>query len=202
VPGGRRPTSRRRWAKSAATTACSPARPSRCSTAWRTSRTQAPSWPRRPRPGASPTTTATMSTTSCGRATFAGSRPRCSTPSTTGSTGASELPHDSGEHVAASHLRAVADYWNDRVEAWCSMPSGQYVRLASDPDHRPTEGAIAPEFLELVRYGLRRPKDDRVLRSLQGVDTSLKVSLPAGPSWRRVGGGASAEQVHGAPCDA
>jgi GH15 family glucan-1,4-alpha-glucosidase len=38
---------------------------------------------------------------------------------------------------------------------------------------RPTVGAIAPEFLELVRYGLRRPKDERILRSLQGVDASL-----------------------------
>ncbi len=67
----------------------------------------------------------------------------------------------------------MADYWNDRVETWCSTAAGQYVRLAGDPDHRPTEGAIAPEFLELVRYGLRRPKDERVLRSLQGVDTTV-----------------------------
>src|SRR5207247_4468142 len=85
------------------------------------------------------------------------------------------------------------------VEKWCSMPSGQYVRLASDPDHRPAEGAIAPEFLELVRYGLRRPKDDKVLRSLQGVDTSLKVSLPAGPSWRRFVGDEYGEHEDGSP---
>ncbi len=114
---------------------------------------------------------------------------------------ASEFAHDAGEHVAASHFRAVADYWNDRVEAWCSLPSGQYVRLGSDPDKRPTEGAIAPEFLELVRYGLRRPKDDRMLRSLQGVDTSLKVSLPAGPSWRRYAGDEYGEHDDGSPWD-
>jgi len=75
------------------------------------------------------------------------------------------------------------------------------VRLGSDPDVRPEEGAIAPEFLELVRYGLRRPKDDRVLRSLQGVDTSLKVSLPAGPSWRRFVGDQYGEHEDGAPWD-
>jgi len=75
---------------------------------------------------------------------------------------AAEFAHEAGEHVAAGHLRAVADYWNDRIETWCSTPAGQYVRLAADPDHRPTEGAIAPEFLELVRYGLRRPKDERI----------------------------------------
>src|SRR5215831_1481431 len=114
---------------------------------------------------------------------------------------AAEFAHDAGEHVAASHLQNVADYWNDRVDSWCAMPSGQYVRLASDPDRRPTSGAIAPEFLELVRYGLRRPKDDRVLRSLQGVDTSLKVSLPAGPSWRRYVGDEYGERDDGSPWD-
>lgn len=112
-----------------------------------------------------------------------------------------EFAHDAGEHVAAAHLRAVADYWNDRVEPWCATAGGQYVRLGADPDQRPTEGAIAPEFLELVRYGLRRPKDDRVLRSLQGVDTSLKVSLPAGPSWRRYVGDRYGEHEDGAPWD-
>jgi glucoamylase len=114
---------------------------------------------------------------------------------------AAEFAHEAGEHVAAGHLRAVADYWNDRVETWCSTPSGQYVRLAADPDHRPTEGAIAPEFLELVRYGLRRPKDERILRSLQGVDATLKVSLPAGPGWRRYAGDLYGEKDDGSSWD-
>lgn len=114
---------------------------------------------------------------------------------------AAEFAHDAGENVAAGHLRAVADYWNDRVDTWCSLPSGQYIRLGTDPDRRPTEGAIAPEFLELVRYGLRRPKDDRVLRSLQGVDGLLKVSLPAGPSWRRYAGDQYGEHDDGTPWD-
>src|SRR5207237_794756 len=64
---------------------------------------------------------------------------------------AAEFASDAGEHVAANYFRGVADYWNDRVEAWCSLPSGQYVRLGSDPDVRPEGGAIAPELLELVR---------------------------------------------------
>ena len=114
---------------------------------------------------------------------------------------AAEFAHEAGEHVAASHLRAVADYWNDRVETWCSTPAGQYVRLAGDPDIRSTVGAIAPEFLELVRYGLRRPKDERILRSLQGVDATLKVSLPAGPGWRRYAGDLYGEKDDGSPWD-
>lgn len=114
---------------------------------------------------------------------------------------AAEFASDAGEHVAASHFRSVADYWNDRVAFWCSTQSGQYLRLGSDPDQRPAEGAISPDFLELVRYGLRRPKDERILRSLQGVDTSLKVSLPAGPSWRRYVGDKYGEHEDGTPWD-
>jgi glucoamylase len=114
---------------------------------------------------------------------------------------AGEFAHEAGEHVAAGHLRAVADYWNDRVETWCSTPAGQYVRLAGDPDMRPTVGAVAPEFLELVRYGLRRPKDERILRSLQGVDATLKVALPAGPSWHRYTGDLYGEKDDGSPWD-
>ena len=114
---------------------------------------------------------------------------------------AAEFAHEAGEHVAAGHLRAVADYWNDRVETWCSTPAGQYLRLAGDPDMRPTVGAVAPEFLELVRYGLRRPKDERILRSLQGVDATLKVSLPAGPGWRRYAGDRYGEKDDGSPWD-
>ena len=112
-----------------------------------------------------------------------------------------EFAHDAGEHVAAGHLRAVADYWNDRIEAWCSTSAGHYLRLAGDPDHKPTVGAVAPEFLELVRYGLRRPKDERVLRSLQGVDAALKANLPAGPSWRRYAGDVYGEHEDGSPWD-
>ena len=114
---------------------------------------------------------------------------------------AAEFALEAGENIAAGHLRAVADYWNDRVETWCTTEDGQYIRLGADPDQRSTSGAISPDFLELVRYGLRRPKDDRVMRSLQGVDGLLKVSLPAGPSWRRYAGDAYGEHDDGAPWD-
>ena len=110
---------------------------------------------------------------------------------------AAEFAHEAGEHVATAHLRAVADYWNERIEAWCSTATGQFVRLGTDPDQRPVDGALAPEFLELVRYGLRRPKDDRILRSLAGVDANLKVSLPGGPAWRRYSGDSYGENDDG-----
>jgi glucoamylase len=40
-------------------------------------------------------------------------------------------------------------------------------------------------FLELVRYGIRKPGDPLIEDSLKVVDAALKVDFPAGPCWRR-----------------
>ena len=40
-------------------------------------------------------------------------------------------------------------------------------------------------FLELVRYGIRRPTDSLIVDSLRVVDAVLKVETPFGPCWRR-----------------
>lgn len=40
-------------------------------------------------------------------------------------------------------------------------------------------------FLELVRYGIRRPDDPIVVDSLRVMDQVLKVETPFGPCWRR-----------------
>lgn len=40
-------------------------------------------------------------------------------------------------------------------------------------------------FLELVRYGLRRPRDRHVVASLPVIDALLRVDTPCGPAWRR-----------------
>src|SRR5207245_7560548 len=40
-------------------------------------------------------------------------------------------------------------------------------------------------FLELVRYGIRRPGDSLIEDSLSVVDSVLKNEFPGGPCWRR-----------------
>ncbi|MBT9331072.1 glycoside hydrolase family 15 protein [Paracidobacterium acidisoli] len=40
-------------------------------------------------------------------------------------------------------------------------------------------------FLELVRYGVRRPDDPLIVDSLKVVDRVLKINAPQGPCWRR-----------------
>jgi glucoamylase len=49
----------------------------------------------------------------------------------------------------------------------------------------PAAEIVDPGFLELVRYGIRRPGDPLVEDSLRVVDAALKTDFPTGPSWKR-----------------
>lgn len=49
----------------------------------------------------------------------------------------------------------------------------------------PAKDVVDAGFLELVRYGIRKPGDALVEDSLCVVDAALKVETPFGPSWRR-----------------
>ena len=116
---------------------------------------------------------------------------------------AGEMAHQAGQHLAAAHLRTVADYWADRVEAWCFWPmAASYVRLGQDPQAGPAPGSLlSADFLELVRLGIRRPDHPAVLQSLARVDAALRVMTPAGPAWRRYVNDAYGEHEDGSPFD-
>ena len=49
----------------------------------------------------------------------------------------------------------------------------------------PAAEIVDAGFLELVRYGIRRPGDPLIEDSLRVIDATLKADFPAGPSWRR-----------------
>lgn len=49
----------------------------------------------------------------------------------------------------------------------------------------PARDIVDAGFLELVRYGIRRPDDPLVVDSLRVVDAVLKMETPFGPCWRR-----------------
>jgi glucoamylase len=49
----------------------------------------------------------------------------------------------------------------------------------------PAKDIVDAGFLELVRYGIRKPGDPLIEDSLQVVDAVLKVETPCGPGWRR-----------------
>ncbi len=59
-----------------------------------------------------------------------------------------------------------------------NRPPGEELKL-------PAREIVDAGFLELVRYGIRRPEDPVIVDSLRVVDAVLKVETPSGPSWRR-----------------
>jgi glucoamylase len=57
--------------------------------------------------------------------------------------------------------------------------------VPSDKSGFPVYDIIDGGFLELVRYGIRQPLDEHVLKTLTVYDAVLKIDTPCGPSWRR-----------------
>ena len=109
----------------------------------------------------------------------------------------------------------IADYWNSRLEEWTAVHDtplarqfgipGYYVRVAPsqaisdrwalnrvvsiknqaiDPG-LPAAAQFGVDFLQLVRFGLRRADDPLILGSVRLADAVLKVDTPYGPCWRR-----------------
>jgi glucoamylase len=132
---------------------------------------------------------------------------------------------------AASYCLELADDWNASLEDWTYARStrlaaehgvdGYYVRIAS-PDvlsgaplstpvpvrNRPPEAALVPademigtDFLALVRFGLRRPDDPRILSTIKIADALLRTETPSGPVWHRYTGDGYGEHEDGTAYD-
>ncbi len=125
----------------------------------------------------------------------------------------------------------LADTWNEHIEDWAYIKNtplarnigveGYYIRTAPtdvlvhegalaehlliknraiDPD-LPADEQIATDFLQLVRYGLRRPDDPNILNTLKAVDSLLKTDTPSGPVWHRYNGDGYGEHNDGSAFD-
>jgi len=135
------------------------------------------------------------------------------------------------EPVAREFVLGLADYWNDRMEDWTAVsgtaPARQlgvhsyYIRVApaqTVSDDRalstvlpiknrkaeadvPADEQIGVDFLQLVRFGLRRADDPLIVDTLKVVDALLKVETPSGPCWHRYSGDGYGEYDDGAPFD-
>jgi glucoamylase len=65
----------------------------------------------------------------------------------------------------------------------------------------PATKLVSPDFLALVRFGLRAPDDPRILNTIKVVDSILRVELPQGPLWYRYNGDGYGEHQDGSPFD-
>ncbi|MFM9419101.1 glucan 1,4-alpha-glucosidase [Thermus scotoductus] len=110
----------------------------------------------------------------------------------------------------AEYALSLADCWNVRIEEWGYVKGsgldravgveGHYVRLSPSGPLGPrgrvqvanragvavdVAELLGLEFLWLVRLGLRRPQDPRIVSTLALVDRHLRVDLPTGIFYRR-----------------
>jgi len=69
------------------------------------------------------------------------------------------------------------------------------------PSQFPAKEIVDAGFLELVRYGIRKPGDPLIEDSLRVVDSVLKVETPWGPCWRRYNHDGYGPKDDGAPFD-
>lgn len=60
---------------------------------------------------------------------------------------------------------------------------------------------VSPDALALVRFGLRRADDPRILDTVKLIDALLRVETPQGPVWHRYNGDGYGEHRDGEPFD-
>lgn len=81
--------------------------------------------------------------------------------------------------------------------------SGKVLTIANrSPDQQSdflASEIVDAGFLELVRYGIRRPDDPLILDSLKVVDAVLKVETPHGPCWHRYNQDGYGQREDGGP---
>jgi len=138
---------------------------------------------------------------------------------------------DHSPEPAALYLRELADDWNASIEEWTYARGtrlakehgvdGHYVRIASPevlagapistpvPVHnRPPDASmvsaeemVGTDFLALVRFGLRKADDPRILSTLAVTDALLRTETPSGPVWHRYSGDGYGEHEDGSAFD-
>jgi glucoamylase len=63
----------------------------------------------------------------------------------------------------------------------------------------PAKEIVDAGFLELVRYGIRKPDDPVIVDSLKVIDAVLKVDTPMGPVWHRYNHDGYGQRENGGP---
>ena len=122
---------------------------------------------------------------------------------------AAEIARRNGANEEASRYLATADSWAGNLENWMVTTTGHlggplasqgyYIRIDNNAD--PNDGymldvrngggiwderdVVDAGFLELVRLGIRPADDPAIVRSLQVIDSTIRVQTPNGPGFYR-----------------
>ena len=127
---------------------------------------------------------------------------------------ASEFARRRADEKTAAFILDYADWLSDHIEGWTVANRGElvpgkprhYIRINpadpdrpdvfSDPDTamvqianggglHPARNVVGGDFIELVRLGVRDPRDPLIVDTIAVIDQVLKRDLPQGPCWRR-----------------
>lgn len=83
-------------------------------------------------------------------------------------------------------------------------PAAGWIPIKNRPpgeDGAPADHIVSPDALALVRFGLRRPEDPRIVDSVAVIDHLLAVALTPESAWRRYPGDGYGEHDDGSPFD-
>jgi glucan 1,4-alpha-glucosidase len=136
-----------------------------------------------------------------------------------GLTAAALLARRAGDRASAAVYQGTADSWQRSTEEWMFTTTGPegdgryYLRIEGDgdPDDGDTreysdQAGVHEEravldggFLELVRLGVKAPRDRYVVDSLPDMDASLATETPSGRMWHRYTVDGYGEQADGSP---
>ncbi|NEU78470.1 glycoside hydrolase family 15 protein [Nostoc sp. UIC 10630] len=82
-------------------------------------------------------------------------------------------------------------------------PNQGTILISSQPPGEPAEfpakEIVDAGFLQLVRYGIRKPDDPIIVDSVKVIDAVLKVDTPVGPCWHRYNHDGYGQQEDGSP---
>jgi glucoamylase len=96
---------------------------------------------------------------------------------------AADMADERSQPGIATYCRKTADYLFEHIDAWTWF-NGYYTSGGRPvPNLPPT-----PDVLALVRFGLRKPDDPRILDTLKALDSTLRVDTAYGPAWKRTPG--------------
>ena len=132
---------------------------------------------------------------------------------------AAEIARINRDEPAAKKYLDTADTWAQNVEKWTVTKggdvSGYYLRITENED--PNDGAkmeinssslvvderriLDAGFLELVRLGVKDPRDRLIVESLKLIDQLIKVETPVGEAWYRYNHDAYGETLSGGNYD-
>ena len=133
---------------------------------------------------------------------------------------AAEIARVNGDRSSAAAYLKTADTWAENVERWTATSSGftrrpHYIRITENQE--PNDGAkmlinssslsvderriVDAGFLELVRLGVKDPRDPLIVESLALVDQMISVKTPVGEAWYRYNHDAYGETPDGGKYD-